>query len=256
MHSLTALFSNAMLPLPDFLAALAAVFFATTLKAFAGFGFGLAVVPLLSLVMPPAVAVPMSLMLDLMGSTQLAPMARKQADWRSLKLLVPAAFLAIPFGVHVLATISPHHLRIGISIILLATVALMASGARLPHRLPVPAVLGVGGLAGLLSGGTAMPGPPVMIYFLARPNTAAVNRSSLLIFFLFTDIGSIVAGVLSGLIAGHTFLLALMLSPALVLGNVTGHWLFGLAHEHHYRRVALTLLAIIALVTLVQATMF
>ncbi|MFZ2466808.1 MAG: sulfite exporter TauE/SafE family protein, partial [Parvibaculum sedimenti] len=132
MSSLHELFAGAMLPAPDFAAAFAAVLFATTMKAFSGFGFGLAVVPLLSLVLPPAVAVPMSLMLDLIGSTQLVPMARKQADWHSLRLLVPAAFVAIPFGIYMLGAVSPHVLKVGISFILLSTVALMASGARLP----------------------------------------------------------------------------------------------------------------------------
>lgn len=223
------------------------------MKAFSGFGFGLAVVPLLSLVLPPAVAVPMSLMLDLIGSTQLVPMARKQADWHSLRLLVPAAFVAIPFGIYVLGAVSPHVLKVGISFILLSTVALMASGARLPLRLPVPAVLGVGGVAGLLSGGVAMPGPPVMIYFLARPTSAAINRSSLLMFFFFTDVGSITVGLISGLVSSHTILLSLLLSPALVIGNFLGHRLFGLAHEHHYRRITLALLALIAVVTMTQA---
>lgn len=255
MSSLSEFFYGATLPAPAFAAAFAAVLFATTMKAFSGFGFGLAVVPLLSLVLPPAVAVPMSLTLDLIGSAQLAPMARKQADWHSLRLLVPAAFVAIPIGVYALGAVSPHHLKVGISSILLMTVALMVSGARLPMRLPMPAVLGVGGVAGLLSGGIAMPGPPVMVYFLARSTSAATNRSSLLMFFFFTDIGSIAAGLVTGVVSHRTILLSLLLSPALVIGNILGHRLFGIAHESLYRRVTLALLAIIAVVTMTQAAM-
>lgn len=242
-----------MLPGHDFALALAAVLFATTLKAFAGFGFGLAVVPLLSLILHPAEAVPMSLMLDLIGSSQLVPSARKQVDWRSLRLLVPGALIAIPFGVYLLAALPADGLRLGIALVLMATVALMASGARLPGRVPRPAVLGVGGLAGLLSGATAMPGPPVMIYFLARPNPAAVNRASLLVFFVFTDIASIATGLVSGVVMAKTVTLAVLLSPALVLGNLIGHRLFGLAHERHYRSAVLGLLSVIALVTLFEA---
>ena len=253
MDVLFTVFSEAMLPGRDFALALAAVLFATTLKAFAGFGFGLAVVPLLSLILPPAEAVPLSLMLDLIGSSQLVPSARKQVDWRSLRLLVPAALIAIPLGVYLLAALPPDGLRIGIALVLMATVALMASGASLPARVPRPAVLGVGGLAGFLSGATAMPGPPVMIYFLARPNPAAVNRASLLVFFVFTDIASIATGLISGVVMAKTMALALMLSPALVLGNLIGHRLFGLAHERHYRNAVLTLLSVIALVTLIEA---
>ena len=253
MDTLISAFSDAMLPAPDLALAFAAVLFSTTLKAFAGFGFGLSVVPLLSLIMHPAEAVPMALMLDMIGSSQLVPMARKKADWKSLKLLVPAAFVCIPLGVYALSVVPGDDLRIAIAVILLATVTLMATGARLPEHLPVPAVLGVGGFAGMLSGGMAMPGPPVMVYFLARPTAAAVNRSSLLMFFFFTDIGSITTGLISGIVGLKIILLAIMLSPALILGNVTGHWLFGKAHETLYRRIALSLLTIIALVTFIEA---
>ena len=253
MDNLLAAFADALLPAPGLALAFAAVLFATTLKSFAGFGFGLSVVPLLSLILHPAEAIPMALMLDLIGSCQLVPMAKKQADWRSLKLLVPAAFVAIPFGVYALHVIPADGLRLGIALLLLATVALMATGARLPEHLPVPAVLGVGGLAGLLSGGAAMPGPPVMVYFLARPTIAAVNRSSLLMFFFFTDIGSIAAGMATGIVVAKTILLSIILSPALFLGNVVGHWAFGKAHETLYRRIALGLLTVIAVVTLAEA---
>ncbi|GMV62336.1 MAG: hypothetical protein AMXMBFR74_15040 [Parvibaculum sp.] len=253
MNNLVSAFADALLPAPDLALAFAAVFFATTLKAFAGFGFGLAVVPLLSLVLHPAEAVPMALMLDLIGSSQLVPRARKQADWRSLKLLVPAAFLTIPFGIYALHVVPADGLKLGIALILLSTVALMATGARLPEHLPKPAVLGVGGLAGLLSGGAAMPGPPVMVYFLARPTQAAVNRASLLMFFFFTDIGSIAAGYATGIVIAKTLLLSVLLSPALLLGNIAGHWAFGRTHETLYRRIALGLLAIIAVVMLTDA---
>ena len=256
MHQFIDYITANSLPLADYIAAFAAVLFATTMKSFAGFGFGLAVVPLLSLIVPPAVAVPMALSLDLIGSSQLAPYASKHADWHSLRRLVPAAFIAIPFGVYALTAIHPEMLRVGISVVLLITVALMASGAKLPLHLPLPAVLGVGGVAGALSGAVAMPGPPVMIYFLARPTAAIMNRASLLMFFLFTDIGSIATGLVTGIVHVSTIIVAITLVPALYIGNKLGHHLFGLASDHHYRRIALGLLTIIALSTLVQTIIF
>lgn len=256
MHHFIDYIAANSLSLPQYAAAFAAVLFATTMKSFAGFGFGLAVVPLLSLIVPPAVAVPMALALDMIGSTQLVPHARRIADWHSLRRLVPAAFVAIPFGVYALTVIHPETLRIGISVVLLITVALMASGAKLPLHLPLPAVLGVGAAAGALSGGIAMPGPPVMIYFLARPTAAAMNRASLLMFFFFTDIGSIATGIVSGIVPMSTIIVALTLAPALFIGNTLGHHLFGLASDLHYRRIALGLLAIIALSTLAQVILF
>ena len=256
MHQFIDYLDANSLSLSGYVAAFAAVLFATTMKSFAGFGFGLAVVPLLSLIMPPAVAVPMSLALDMIGSTQLVPHARRIADWHSLRRLVPAAFVAIPFGVYALTVVPSETLRIGISVILLITVVLMASGARLPLHLPLPAVLGVGAVAGALSGSVAMPGPPVITYFLARPTAAAMNRASLLMFFFFTDIASIATGLVSGIVALHTIIVALTLTPALYIGNKLGHHLFNLASDDNHRRIALGLLTIIALSTLVQTIIF
>lgn len=248
LHALLDILNAHALTLPDYAAAFGAVLLATTLKAFAGFGFGLAVVPLLSLVMPPVVAVPLALALDLLSAMQLAPKARHDADWNSLKRLVPAALLAIAPGIWVLAIIHPEALRIGISAILLITVALMASGAQLPLGLPKAATFGIGATAGALSGAVGMPGPPVMIYFLARPITAATKRASLLMFFIFTDIGTLALGAMTGLTTIDTLIVALSLIPALMIGNFIGHRLFGLASEQQYRAIALALLTVIGLV--------
>lgn len=256
LHDLLDILNAHALTLPDYAAAFGAVLLATTLKAFAGFGFGLAVVPLLSLVMPPVVAVPLALALDLLSAMQLAPKARHDADWTSLKRLVPAALLAIPAGIWLLAVIQPEALRIGISAILLLTVALMASGAKLPLGLPRPATFGVGAVAGALSGAVGMPGPPVMIYFLARPIAAATKRASLLMFFIFTDIGTLALGALTGLATIDTLIVALSLIPALAIGNLIGHRLFGLASEDQYRRIALLLLTVIALTTFLETVFF
>lgn len=255
MHSFLDFLAAHSLTLPDYAAAFAAVLLATTLKAFAGFGFGLAVMPLLSLVMPPAVAVPLALALDLLSALQLAPKARHEADWVSLKRLVPAGLLAVPLGIYLLAVIDPEALRITISLILLLTVALMASGASLPLNLPKPAMFGIGAAAGTLSGAVGMAGPPVMIYFLARPITAATKRASLLMFFIFTDIGTLGLGCFTGLTTLSTLIVSLSLIPALAIGNAIGHRLFGLASETHYRQIALGLLALIGLATFAEVVL-
>lgn len=59
MADILALFSDAALSAPEMGLAAAAIFFAGALRAFAGFGFALAGVPLLALTVGPAAAVPM-----------------------------------------------------------------------------------------------------------------------------------------------------------------------------------------------------
>jgi len=100
----------------------------------------------------------------------------------------------------------------------------------------------------VLSGAAALPGPPVIVFFLASPASAAVSRASLLAYFLFTAIGSLGFALVSGLVGWATLVLALLLAPALVLGNWVGEKLFQRAAGGGYRPVALGVLLAIGLV--------
>ena len=98
-----------------------------------------------------------------------------------------------------------------------------------------------------------MAGPPVILFFLASPVSAAVSRASLLAFFLFASSVSAILAVAGGLIGAQTLLLTALLSPALFLGNALGHRGFGKSDPGTYRRVALLVLAAIAAVAVGRA---
>ena len=236
----------------DLAFAAAAIFFAGALRAYAGFGFALAGVPLLAATAGPAAAVPMILALEILSGLQMLPKVRRDADWKSIWLILPTAILAAPLGVYLLAVLSADTLRILIALTLLSAVALMASGLKLPGRLPVPATLSIGGVSGLLAGSTAMAGPPVLLYFLGRGDTPATARASMFMYFSLTGATTLLVGVASGVVALSTMLLTLVLAPALFLSNLAGHSLFHVMGDKHYRPIALTLLTVIAFVTLGQ----
>lgn len=252
MDTLTTLVSGALLPWDQMILAALAIFFAGALRAFAGFGFALAGVPLLALTVGPAAAVPMILLLEILSGLQMLPIVRREADWRSIWLILPAAVLAAPFGVYLLDVLSADALRMLVAFTLLGAVALMASGLQLPARMPLPAILSIGGTSGLLAGSTAMAGPPVLLYFIGRGDSPVAARASMFMYFSLTGATTLAVGYVSGVVAGQTLLLAAILSPALFVSNLVGHWLFHLAGDNHYRPVALTLLTIIAFATLWQ----
>lgn len=244
------LFADATLPWTEMGFAAAAIFFAGALRAFAGFGFALAGVPLLALTVGPAAAVPMILLLEILSGLQMLPVVRKAADWRSIWLILPAAIVAAPFGVYLLDVLSADALRILIALTLLGAVILMASGVKFPAKIPVPVTLGIGAASGLLAGSTAMAGPPVLLYFLGRADTPNAARASMFMYFSLTGATTLAVGFFSGVVASETLILALMLAPALFLANLAGHGLFHAVGDKHYRPIALTLLTIIALATL------
>jgi hypothetical protein len=252
MSEFLALFANAALSPTDMALAAAAIFFAGGLRAFVGFGFALAGVPLLALTVGPAAAVPMILALEIISGLQMLPSVGKKADWRAIWLILPAALIAAPFGIYLLDVLEPDSLRLLIAIALLGAVALMASGVSIPAKVPLPVSFGIGAASGLLAGSTAMAGPPVLLYFIGRAGTPEAARASMFMYFSLTGAITLCVGLISGIVPYETLLLSLMLSPALFFSNVIGSWAFHATGDHHYRPIALVLLTIIALATLLQ----
>ncbi len=237
---------------PALAAAAAAIFAAAWLRGYAGFGFALAAVPLLSQLMEPAQAVPLVLLLDLLAGLQLVPRIRHEVDLDSLRLLAPAAVLALPVGVTALSALPADALRVLIAVGVLAAVAALASGFQLPERTGAPLVVGVGALSGLLGGSTAMPGPPVLSYFLARPGPKERARASMIAYFLVTGAVACAVATLTGVLDLRVAWTALLLTPALALGTLLGQRGFHGTASETYRRVALGVLALIGVTTLVQ----
>ncbi len=74
------------------------VFLAAVLRGFTGFGFGLAAVPLLSLVLPPAEVVLLVVTLQVVVGGGGLRAAWPECDSRSVGLLFPGLVLGVPVG--------------------------------------------------------------------------------------------------------------------------------------------------------------
>jgi uncharacterized membrane protein YfcA len=221
-----------------------AILAAGFIRGFTGFGFALLAVPALSLLVEPAIAVPCSLVLQTLASTQQIGKVWRSADWVSVRPLLIGAAVGSPLGLWGLSTLPAGPMRIVIGAVVLAAAVLLWRGGRLPHGIPAPATLGVGALSGLLNGATAMGGPPVVVYYLALPVGVAVGRASLMVFFLFVSLLSLVLASAAGLVGVGTLLFcAVMLAPMLV-GNWLGDRFFARGGGAHYRRAALAVLLV------------
>lgn len=240
-------------PLPLWIFAAVVVFAAGFLRGFTGFGFGLSAVPALTLFLEPQDIVPAVVIIACAVGLQLLRRVWSQADWPSVKLLTIGAVIGTPFGTWVLASVSADLMRAIIGSICIAAVLLLWRGFKL-HSMPGRgARVGIGVVSGMINGATAMGGPPVIIFFLALPSGVAVGRASLLVFFFFTSIISIVVQAGAGLMSLRVLVLSLLMLPVMALGNRLGdHW-FGKATDKHYRQVALAFLLAIAVAAVARA---
>lgn len=232
---------------------LAVVLAAGFMRGFTGFGFAMAAVPLLALVIPPARAVPFVILLQLLGSLWDWREARRHAHWRSLPWLMLGALAGTPIGTLGLAVMSADWARLAIAGAVLLAVVLLVRGIKIPEMPGRPALAGTGFVAGLLNGVAAMPGPPVIVLYLAGALSVEVGRASLLIFFSVNNaIGAVSAGT-AGLIPSGTLVLAAAALPLLLLTQWLGRRVFLRASPNRYRQVALIFLAALAALTAARA---
>ncbi|HEY6984359.1 sulfite exporter TauE/SafE family protein [Reyranella sp.] len=236
---------------PSFLIAASIAVIAGMVRGFSGFGAAMLMTPAFSALYGPGIGVSLCLMLEVVVALPLLPRAVAHVDWRRIGLLLMAAAVAVPIGNFTLTQIEPEPMRWAISAIVLAAVALLASGWRY-HGKPRPApTLVAGGISGFLNGLSGMAGPPIAFYYLAGKDSVERVRANLTTYFVFVDVAALAAFVARDLVRPDTGILGLCLAPAVVAGGMLGERLFPLASEGFYRRLALVLLVAVAIGALI-----
>ena len=232
------------------LAAMIAAFVASGLvRGFnGGAGANFITAPVLALLIGPREGVPIVILLNLISNVQVLPGALPHADWRRMLPVGLAAIAMVPIGAWILFAVDENTMRrivAGTSIVL-ALVLLTGWRYRGPRGLPVR--IGVGGLGGLATGSVSMGGPPVFLYLLSGPGSAAEQRANFLVFGAMGQTGAIIAFAASGLITVHLLILSAILFVPFMLACWGGMRLFARASEAQFRNLTLWGIAVLSLV--------
>lgn len=230
------------------------VFFTGIIRGFSGFGFALATVPLLTTMFDPSEVIPCACLLGIIGSLQLLPKIKKDVDWHVIKLMILGYMLGFPFGYYILTTIPANGMRIVIGSIVIIAVILIAKGGIKTTVKPSSKVFTlIGTLSGGLGGSTGLDGPPVIVYFLSRPEEERVGRASLLVYFLFGNTVAFLGFAILGSVNSQTFALSTLIVPGFMLGGFVGDKMFDKAKSEVYRKVALILISLMAVVAIIKS---
>lgn len=239
--------------LPDpHLALLAAVAVAAAgfLRGMTGFGFALAAVPMLSLVLPPQRAVVLVVLLQFMIGFRDIVMLRSVYDkWVLIRLISGAIFGVLP-GIYLLSILDPAAMRVAAgAIVLFALVPLIR-----PPKVSLPRTsgwpIGTGLVSGFLSGLAAMPAPPTVLYLMLSGTEAVRMRATLIIFFFATSAMSIPGLVLKDLVGRSDVIFAVLMLPVMVISTWAGTHAFTRLNDRGYRNAALLTLAAMAVIAL------
>jgi uncharacterized protein len=198
---------------------------AAAIRGLTGFGMAIILVPLLGMVMRPDEAVVLAIFLQLLIGPVGLRASIAESHKPSALPIAALAVLATPLGVWLLARTAPDVARVLIAVIAIGAfiaITLTRKQVAIPGR---AASVGVGLMAGVLTGFAAMPGPPVVPFYLREAFAPATARASMLVIFFATASAGTLSSVLLGLGSARLAWLSILLFPAVLIGN----WLGGLA---------------------------
>lgn len=219
---------------PQIAVAIIATLGAAFIRGLTGFGFGILLVPILALALSPVEAVlAINIMAGGLAFTEIR-MILREAE-RSAYVIGALVVVGTAPGLWLLSMTPPDLARLLIALVALsAFVAILVPqrGAEQPGALATAAT---GLSAGVLTGFAAMPGPPVVPYYVGRAIPRIVAKASMVCIFGIAAMAGIGSGAALGVVSTQIVLLGLSLFPLVLLGNWIGSLAFGKVSDTLWR---------------------
>ncbi len=192
-----------------------AVLVGAVVQGTVGLGLGLVAAPVTALVAPDLVP-ELLLWLAMVMATQTAVAEHRGTHWRGLAWALPPRAVGTAVGVWVVAVASDQLIGLAVGTMVLISVLLTVRTVRLPvNRASLPVAGFVSGVTGTA---TSIGGPPLAILYQHHP--PKVLRPTLAVYFAVGAALSLVGLGIAGQLRLDVLLLALLLCPLLVLGQL------------------------------------
>ncbi|MXQ07011.1 TSUP family transporter [Alphaproteobacteria bacterium GH1-50] len=224
-----------------------AALMAGVVRGFAGFGTAMVYLPVAGQVLGPFEALTTLVIMDLTGPLIHVPRALKDGHPGDVARLGLGALISVPLGVWVLSLVEPEVFRYGVSLVAIILLVLLIGGVRYRGELTRPMIFGTGALGGFLGGSVGLPGPPVIMLYMASalpPKTIRANNTLYLSLF---DAILIIVLAVRGFLRLSAVTLGLVLILPYTLGNWIGARIFRPEAERMYRFAAYLIIAVSAL---------
>ena len=224
---------------------------AAFVRGYSGFGFSALVVSASALVMNPIHMVGVVMICEFLMTFQQWRGVRADVDWRRVLALMIGAVIGLPIGLWGITRVGVDTARAVIGVYVLAMCAVMWLGWRIRSKQRFAPHLGVGIFAGMANA-VGMAGLPVASYFTAQGMAAGVFRGTLIAYFAALDLFSLPVMWASGIITRDTFVVAAAALPIIGLGIWAGGRHFLATDPQDFRKFAIGLLAVLAVLNLVK----
>ena len=232
------------------LAAMIAAFIASGLvRGFnGGAGANFITAPVLAILIGPREGVPVIILLNLVSNLQIMPGALPHTNWRRMLPIGLAAMATVSFGAWLLIAVDEDLMRRLVAITSIVLALILLTGWRYRGPRGVSTRIGVGGLAGLITGSVSMGGPAVFLYLLSGRGNAIQQRADFMAFGFLVQAAAAVCFVVSGLVTQETLILVAVLYVPFALACWAGIKMFAHASDTQFRNVTLWGIAVLSLV--------
>lgn len=202
-------------------------FAATLMRSTFGFGESLVAVPLFSLFLPIAIAVPLSVLISILVALFVVIQDHHKIHFNSAKWLIIFAVLGIPFGLVILIYGNDQLVKIALGAII-ALYAIYSLTGMNNNTLETDNKYWLflcGFLSGILGGAYGLNGPPLVVYGNMRKWTAQHFRATLQAYFLPASLIGTAGYALKGLITITVLKYFLISLPAAIPAIFMGRYL-------------------------------
>jgi uncharacterized protein len=234
-----------------FLAAIPLALVSGFMRGVTGFGGAMVMTAPLAMLVGPQRAVVATLALEAFAALNMLPGAVRAATMRTVVPLCVAACLTVPIGGYLLTALEPELIRRLIAATVLVFSFIMLAGFRYKGRPRTSTSIALGGVSGVLVSATSVGAPPVILYLLSGPDSAATTRANLNIFLVVMSTAALIALLFHGALDTTAGMLALGLGPFFFAGAWLGNRVFPRIDERRFRRYTLLFLICLSSILLI-----
>jgi uncharacterized membrane protein YfcA len=173
----------------------------------------------------------------------------EHVDWRSTAWSLPARVPGTVLGAWLVASFTEEQIGVVLAVMVLVAVALTVRTVDVPLN-PV-SLASAGFIAGATGTATSIGGPPIALLY--QRGVPEVVRATMSVFFFVGVLISLIGLALSGSLGLEPTLLALTMSPGVLIGYVVGRRSRGVVDGPGFRRGVLVVCTVSALILLVRS---
>jgi uncharacterized membrane protein YfcA len=230
----------------EFVAAFVIALLGEFVRGLTGFGGGLVMVPLFSMLWGPVEAIGAMVGLGFLTLFQVLFPALRVAKLRDAAPLLLGSALFTPVGVWLLVSLDPAIVKkIIAAVILTLTLVMLAGWVYRGKRGPAQGFI-VGGLTGFVNGVAGSGGPITVVYVMAEKTRAEFQRANIILAMGLSSFMTIFSLIVADAIGKRTLVhVAAFILPT-ILGTFLGAQLFARLPSGLYRQIVLWFLVLIS----------